>query len=111
MGIGDQASAQRLPVGADEAWRSLKLVGSRVGKIVETDEFLKRMVISTGMSAFSWGEKMAVQVQDEGEGRCSIVIESALKVGVNVMGAGRNRKNIDALLSELSRDLQRRHSR
>lgn len=107
MGFGDSQGGQRFPVSADDAWSALVRVAGQLGKVKESDRFLKRMTIGTGMSAFSWGENVTVQVQDAGPGACDVFVSSGLKLGVNVAGAGRNNKNVDKVVAALSRELQR----
>jgi hypothetical protein len=93
-------------VNADEAWTHLRKVARRVGKVKEEDDFLKRVVIATGISGFSWGETISVQVQAVSETECDVVVGSGLKVGMNIAGAHRNQKNVMKVVSALSASLQ-----
>jgi hypothetical protein len=106
MGLSDSSGSQRFPVSADEAWTHLRRIAPRIGRVKEADEFLKRMVISAGISGFSLGETISVQVQQVNETACDVVVTSGLKLGLNLGGAHRNQKNVQKVVSALSASLQ-----
>lgn len=74
------------------------------------DEILKTIYLKTGISMFSWGENIKISIE-QGSNRCSkIKISSMPKTGIMFGGAfdmGKNRKNIQALLNEISIELEK----
>lgn len=79
-------------------------------KIDSSDKLLGRIVVKAGVSLFSWGENIPIQVLEISENRTKIQITSSPKTGVMFGGAmdmGKNRKNIEKILSATSQILQR----
>ena len=78
-------------------------------KIDSSDKLLSRIMVKSGVSLFSWGENIPIQLSDAGEGQTRLQITSSPKTGSMGGGAfdlGKNRKNIEAIISATSRTLQ-----
>ncbi len=80
-------------------------------KLREENRILFRISIQTKVSAFSWGELLTVQLNDEGY-RTRLTISSQNKTAIGSLGVGaqatigrKNKKNIDLFLRELSKHL------
>jgi len=70
-------------------------------KIETSDKLLGRITVKAGMSLFSWGENIPIQLTSISEERTKIQITSSPKTGVMFGGAfdmGKNRKNIEQIL-------------
>jgi hypothetical protein len=107
MGIGDQISRQQFPVAAARVYANLPGVLEGEGfKIVSRDDFLKRVTASAGMSLLSWGENITVGVNELSPTASEVSVESSLKLGTSWTGAHRNQKNIEKIISALSRSLR-----
>lgn len=107
MGLSDSSGGQRFPVSADLAWEHLRRIAPKLGRVKEEDDFLKRVVISTGISAFSWGEMVSVSVQPVSDAACDVVVGSGVKLGINIAGWHKNTKNVQKIISALSESLRR----
>jgi len=77
-------------------------------KIESTDKLQGRIIVKSGVSLFSWGENIPIQLISVSENRTKVQITSSPKTGIMFGGAfdmGKNRKNIEIILSETSRIL------
>ncbi|MEI7730521.1 MAG: hypothetical protein WCO56_13170 [Verrucomicrobiota bacterium] len=85
-----------------------------------SDRLSGRVVIKTGMSLFSWGENIPIGLTESGPNRTMVRVSSAPKVGSSITGFvddgiivggdfdfGKNRKNIEKIFAELSRELSK----
>lgn len=110
MGIGDQQTQQRFPYGYDSVFAGLISVVHANPKfsLKSQDPVIGRIVVSAGMTAFSWGEKVSIAVERVDEASTMVTIASALKVGVNLFGAQQNSANLEGLIQQLSSYLQQR---
>lgn len=74
------------------------------------DETLKIIYLKTRISMFSWGENIQISVEQGTNNNTKIKIISTPKTGAMLGGLfdmGKNKKNIQALLSEISIELQK----
>jgi hypothetical protein len=75
-------------------------------KIERCDDLACRLDVSTGVSAWSWGEKVTVAVSSAGDQSASLSIQSAVKtVFGSASGHGKNRQNVRAIVEQTSRVL------
>ena len=106
----DRTGAAEFPFPKAVVFRALKdAVDALPGMRVEnTDELASRLDIKTGMSAFSWGEKVSVSVAASGQQAAQVAVASAAKT---VFGSGtshsKNRKNVREILTRTSEILNR----
>ncbi len=76
-------------------------------KLKEADQVTGKIVAATGMSAFSWGEDVALVVEAAGGGNARIRAISEARIQDGLFDFGKNRKNIDRLLKETRKTLER----
>src|SRR5215203_2648264 len=82
-----------------------RLPGMEVDSI---DKLSGRVVAKAGMSLMSWGETIPISVAEISPGRTRVSVTSTPKTGLLFGGAfdgGKNRRNIEAILSALSDEL------
>ena len=107
MGFASQGTQQKLPFPYDDVFDGLLAVIPKTGVILKSqDRIIGRIVASTGISLFSWGENLTIVVEKVDDSNTLVAIESALKVGLNVAGAHRHAKNFNRLIEALSSHLQ-----
>ena len=79
-------------------------------KIDNADKLLCRITVKAGVSLFSWGENIPIQLIEVGENKTRVQITSSPKTGIMFGGAfdmGKNRKNIEKILTATSKILQK----
>ena len=79
-------------------------------KLDSSDKLLGRIIVKAGVSLFSWGENIPIQLMEISENKTKVQITSSPKTGIMFGGAfdmGKNRKNIESILSATSQLLQR----
>ncbi len=107
MGFGSQETQQQFPFPFDEVYDGILIVLPSLGMVVESeDRVIGRITASARMSAFSWGESLALRVEAIDGTSALVGIESALKVGVNIAGTHRHVQNFNSIISALSSLLQ-----
>lgn len=77
-------------------------------KVDNADKLQGRIVVKAGVSLMSWGENIPILLSEVAENRTQVKITSSPKTGVMFGGAfdlGKNRKNIEQILSATSRFL------
>jgi hypothetical protein len=108
VGIGDSTTSQQLPFPYDRVFDSLVAVLPALGFSLKTkDRLIGRLTASAGMSVLSYGESVSVQVQRSGDDATTIVVQSNLRVGVNLTAAGKNAQNAERIIAGVSDYLQR----
>ena len=78
-------------------------------KIEKVDKLMSRVTVKVGVSLFSWGENITIQLSEISENKTKIQIISSPKTGMMFGGGfdmGKNRKNIEDILSTTSQMLQ-----
>ena len=78
-------------------------------KVEKADRLQGRILVKAGVSLFSWGESIPIQLLSVDENRTRVQITSTPKTGILFGGAldmGKNRKNIETILSQTSNVLQ-----
>ena len=77
-------------------------------KIDNSDKLSGRIMVKAGVTLWSWGENIPIQLTSISETKTKVQITSAPKTGAMFGGAfdmGKNRKNIERILSETSKIL------
>lgn len=77
-------------------------------KIESADKLQGRIIVKAGVSLNSWGENIPIQLISVNENLTKVQITSSPKTGIMFGGAfdmGKNRKNIESILSSTSRIL------
>ena len=103
MALLDHNGESELPFSKDKVFDALSIaIPSIKGMKIETsDKLLGRITVKAGMSLFSCGENIPIQLTSISEERTKIQITSSPKTGVMFGGAfdmGKNRKNIEQIL-------------
>ena len=73
--------------------------------VATADKLTGRILVKAGVSLFSWGENIPIQLSEIETNRTLVRITSSPKTGVMFGGAmdmGKNRKNIEAILAAAS---------
>jgi hypothetical protein len=105
----DRTGAVEFPFPPSVVFRAVETaVGElRNMTIAESNPLAGHLFVKTSASAFSWGEKVSVSVLEAGPGRSRVQIGSAAKtIAGSATTHGRNRKNIQQLISGTSRILE-----
>ena len=79
-------------------------------KVENADKLQGRILVKAGVSLYSWGENIPIQLLGVEENKTKVQITSSPKTGIMFGGAfdmGKNRKNIENILSATSTILQR----
>lgn len=77
-------------------------------KIDNADRLTGRIMVKAGISLFSWGENIPIQLSSLSETKTKVQITSSPKTGMMFGGAfdmGKNRKNIEKILTASSKIL------
>ena len=77
-------------------------------KIESADKLQGRIIVKAGVSLYSWGENIPIQLIELSETKTRVQITSSPKTGMMFGGAfdmGKNRKNIESILSATSQIL------
>ncbi len=96
---------RRFSTDADRMFEKLKEASPRLGfSIVKEDATTRRLQVSTGWTAFSWGETMDILVGQQKDGS-TVTADSKPKVWFNLPGSERADRNINALFEELEKTI------
>jgi hypothetical protein len=109
----DRTGAVESPFTPEVVFRAVEAAvrGTSGMSIEEANPLAGHLSVKTSVSAFSWGEKVLVSVLDAGSGRSRVQIGSAAKT---IMGSatthGKNRKNVQRIISATSKVLEQHGS-
>ncbi len=111
MGLVDHTQSFQVSFSVEDTFDALKkAINSLDGfKIDKIDEMLKTIYLKAGVSLFSWGENITVNIEKSHPTGATVSILSTPKTGVMFGGAmdmGKNRKNIAAISNALSLELK-----
>ena len=105
----NKAQVLTLPNNPNETFAALKRAIDRIGncKITGVDENNRSLLVNTGVSAFSWGERVTVNVMQGSNGGSAVEVISAPKTGAagNIGDMGKNNRNIAAIFNALQAEL------
>lgn len=112
MSIVDHTSDVLVPYSVNDTYDALKkAVKSMPGFAVDRfDDVMRTVYLKAGVSLFSWGENITVTISQATDGQSAISVLSTPKTGVmfgGTMDMGKNRKNINTIMSALSKELER----
>ncbi len=94
MSLNVSEAKQSFPFAYEPVFDGLVAILGPAGfTVASQDRVIGRIVASAGMSGFSWGENVTIQVERRGEATTDLLIQSNLKVGFNVTATGKNAKN------------------
>ena len=107
MSINVAETKQAFPFPYDRVFDGLvKVMGPSGFEVKTQDRMIGRITASSGMSAFSWGEDLAIQVQRREELSTEISIQSNLKLGANLTATAKNAKNAERIIGALANYLR-----
>ena len=110
MAFLDHNGESEFPISKDKVFDAMKKAIPTINglKIENADKLQGRFVVKAGVSMYSWGENIPIQLYEISENRTKVQITSSPKTGIMFGGAfdmGKNRKNIENILSSTSRIL------
>ncbi len=107
MSLNTAETRQSFPFGYEKVFEGLIAILEPAGFAIKSqDRVIGRIVASAGMSGFSWGENVAIQVQKVSENSTDLLIQSNLKVGFNLTASSKNAQNAERIIGALSNFLQ-----
>jgi hypothetical protein len=71
-------------------------------KIDNADKFQGRIMVKADVTLWSWGENISIQFLELSENKTRVQITSSPKTGIGALDMGKNRKNIENILSTTS---------
>ncbi|MUZ72946.1 hypothetical protein GOZ90_09650 [Agrobacterium vitis] len=81
--------------------------GIRGMTVERKDELTTRLEVKTGMSAFSWGEKITISVSSSGQNAIVSIGSGAKTIIGSATSHGKNKKNVSDILNATSTLLER----
>jgi len=113
MGLLDHNGECSLPFTKEVVFNAIcKAIPTIKGmKVTNHDKLLGRIMVEAGVSLFSWGENIPIQLIESNENKTIVRITSTPKTGVMFGGdsdMGKNRQNIEKIISATSATLQSR---
>lgn len=110
MAFLDHNGESEFPMSKDKVFEAMKKAIPTINglKIENADKLQGRFVVKAGVSLYSWGENIPIQLTEISENKTKVQITSSPKTGIMFGGAfdmGKNRKNIENILSSTSRIL------
>lgn len=110
MALLDHNGESEFPFKRDTVFEAVCKAISKVEgmKIDNSDKLSGRIIVKAGVTLWSWGENIPIQLTSLSETRTKVQITSSPKTGLMFGGAmdmGKNRKNIEKIISETSKIL------
>ena len=110
MALLDHNGESEFPMSKDKVFEAMRKAIPTINglKIENADKLQGRFLVKAGVSLYSWGENIPIQLIEISENRTRVQITSSPKTGIMFGGAfdmGKNRKNIENILSSTSRIL------
>jgi hypothetical protein len=110
MAFLDHNGESEFPISKDKVFDAMcRAIPTIKGmKIDNADKLKGRIVVKAGVSIWSWGENIPVQLIELSENKTKVQITSSPKTGILFGGAmdmGKNRKNIENILAATSKQL------
>jgi hypothetical protein len=110
MAFLDHNGESEFPISKDKVFDAMsRAIPTIKGmKIDNADKLQGRITVKAGVSLWSWGENIPIQLIELSENKTRVQITSSPKTGILFGGAldmGKNRKNIETILSTTSRIL------
>jgi len=110
MAFLDHNGESEFPFSKDKVFDAMCLAIPTIKgmKIENADKLQGRILVKAGVSLWSWGENIPIQLSELSDTKTKVQITSSPKTGILFGGAfdmGKNRKNIEQILSSTSRIL------
>jgi hypothetical protein len=98
---------QAFPYASDKVFSGLLAILGPAGfKLKSQDQAIGRIRASAGISVLSWGETITLHVVATSDASTNVLVQSDLRLGVNVTGAPKNKQNTERIIAALSHYLQ-----
>ncbi len=115
MTVLDDKEETEIPFSKDKVFDALcgAIPSIKGMKVDMKDEILSRIIVKVGVSLFSWGENIVIQLLPISSEITKIQITSSPKTGLMMGGAfdmGKNKKNIEKILFATSKLLSDKKS-
>lgn len=95
------------PYNADSVFESFKNVCTKSGfTVISVDESIRRTILSTPHSLFSYGESIEAIVQPEGDNKALVYVKSEPKMFFNITAGGAVERNIQKIYQMLDDELR-----
>ena len=110
MAFLDHNGESEFPFSKDKVFDAMCLAIPTIKgmKIENADKLQRRILVKAGVSLWSWGENIPIQLSELSDSKTKVQITSSPKTGILLGGAfdmGKNRKKIEQILSSTSRIL------
>ena len=107
MAFLDHNGESEFPMSKDKVFEAMLLAIPTIKglQIENADKLQGRFMVKAGVSLYSWGENIPIQLTEIAENRTKVQITSSPKTGIMFGGAfdmGKNRQNIENILSSTS---------
>src|SRR4051794_8867110 len=104
MGFLDHNGESEFPINKNEVFDAMCIAIPTIKgmKVENADKLQGRIMVKAGISLYSWGENIPIQLLQVCENKTKVQITSSPKTGMMFGGAfdmGKNRKNIESILS------------
>lgn len=101
FGRNDQSYAYAYSM--DEVYDAVFRAAAAIGyKMKNSDRAAYTAQFSTGLSMFTWGEKLHVSLSSLPDGRTGINVSSVSNLGTEIAASSRNRKNVEKFVKALN---------
>ncbi|NII81455.1 MULTISPECIES: hypothetical protein [unclassified Pedobacter] len=110
MAFLDHNGESEFPMSKDKVFEAMLFAIPTIKglQIESADKLQGRFMVKAGVSLYSWGENIPIQLTEIAENRTKVQITSSPKTGIMFGGAfdmGKNRQNIENILSSTSKIL------
>ncbi len=83
----------------ETVYRAVLSAASAAGaKVEQADPYAYCIKLNMGISLFTWGEKLTVNLYTINDGRTSAVFVSKSNLGTEIAADSRNRKHVDTII-------------
>ncbi len=107
MSFNTAETKQTFPFAYEQVFDGLIAILEPAGFAIRSqDRVIGRVLATTAMSGFSWGENVTIQVQRMSDKATDVLIQSNLKVGFNLTATSKNAQNAERIIGALSNFLQ-----
>lgn len=112
MGLVDYSESFTVPYSPEDAYRALVIGSTGLNEdefmLDKIDDNIRTVYLKGKLSLFSWGEIITVSISKAHTGEAEVKISSVPKTGAafgGIMDMGKNRKNIEKIMTMLSEEL------
>lgn len=112
MAFLDHNGEIEVPYSKNDVFKSVEEAINKINgmKVDKADKITGHILVKAGVSLFSWGENISINLTELQNGYTGICITSSPKTGALFGGAkdmGKNRKNIEIIIDAISKSLKK----